>query len=234
MIRIDTVKDTRQTFAEGLEAVMRKKQIFDPDTHSYLANLMQEYVNWREHEQLSEERDCQKVEHDGITAQRAEFDDLKPTVNTRNTRAFIFQLTGIGERPEYVRYPELRCERLKRIGETLLFAVGYWPESVAPKPHRPYVPMEYYAKQGMSAYSMASGMLDAMSRMRTSSQSMLLKEMSDGFIAYAAVLYQLRHEMGDKPVKDAWLILKMSELLGDRSVEKKYLIGTEHNRRIIN
>ncbi|MBU2561536.1 MAG: hypothetical protein KKD17_04510 [Nanoarchaeota archaeon] len=233
---IEPTTDARQTFSDCLEQVMMKKRLFDPATHQYLLHVMEQYVNWREHEQLSEERDSQKISHDGRTAHRTEFDDFKPSINTRTTRAFVFQLNGIGERPEYIQHPAAFYERMRSIAETLLFAVGYWPESVATKPLREeYGQMEHFASMGRTAYAKASDILASITKRQLSGQVTLLSEMSHGFISYAGVLYNVRSEFGDLPVRDAFLILRMSELLGDRTVEKKYLVTTEPpKKRIIN
>jgi len=231
---IEVVATAKQEFSDCLEHVMRKKRIFDPATHGYLLKVMGEYVNWREHEILSEERDEQKISHDGRTAFRTEFDDFKPSVNTRTTRAFVFQLNGIGEWPQYVQHPAAFYERLKSVAETLLFAVGYWPESIGPKPRRDYVPIEHYVSMGKEAYAKASGILARMTHRELSDHVLLLDEMSKGFISYAGVLYNARGEFGDLPVRDAFIIFKMSQILGDRTVEKKYLVTAEPPRNIIN
>jgi hypothetical protein len=49
--------NTQNTFSDCLEHVMRQKDIFDTATHQYLLNVMREYVDWRAHETLTEERE---------------------------------------------------------------------------------------------------------------------------------------------------------------------------------
>jgi hypothetical protein len=154
-------------------------------------------------------------------------------VNVRTTRAFVFQLNGIGEGAAYVQHPAAFYKRLRSIAETLLFAVSYWPESIGPKPRREYVPMEHYVGMGREAYAKASGLLEHVTRRKLSDQVELLREMSRGFLRYAGVLYNVRSEFGDLPIKDAFLILRMSELLGDRAVEMKYLVNAEPPKKEI-
>jgi hypothetical protein len=200
MQQIETIDNAIQEFSECLRAVMSKKQIFDPQTHGYLTNLMTQYVHWQD-------------------------DELRPSIHAQDTRPFVLQLNSIADNKEYLKNSALWCERLKSIAETLLMAVGYWPESIAQTPVRERPGIKYYVKLGRTAYSQASDIMQA--KRFFGKQAMLMKEMSEGFNDYAAVLYHFRHDIGDIPVDDVRLIFELSRLMRDESIEKRLLLSVQ-------
>ncbi len=143
-------------------------------------------------------------------------DECSPSINARGTRPFILQLKDIEQNSAFdatIRYAEFR-----RLGDTLLMSTGYFPESFS----NSTADFEYFPTLGAVAYSRAAGA--ALRKARLSGQASMMKNMSEGFLSYVAVLYCTRHEIGDKPVTDIALMNDLAILLNDDSASARYLL----------
>ena len=223
MIQIDTQIDARYEFSDCLKKVMEKRNLFNINTHGYLVSVMIDYLDWRQ-------RDTDHDEGPARQETKDIFDELRPSINTAETRPFAFQTAGIGEKLAYLTNNTLRAERLRTVAETLLVSVGYWPESLARRTRREQrPPISYYATLGQTTYSKVANIIQT--RNIRSTDPKLMQNMAEGFRKYAGVLYHFRHEMGDVPVKNLGVLFEMTNLLKDSSILDRYLLNTDIKKR---
>ncbi|MFH1064638.1 MAG: hypothetical protein V1729_06145 [Candidatus Woesearchaeota archaeon] len=196
---MDAITDAKEIFADCLEGIMRKKGVFSEETHIYLTHLMSQYIRWNN-------------------------DDLSPSIHTRDTRPFIFQINFKDAGAECLN-PVYRREKLRSLGETLLLAVGYWPESISSTPVRGRPPLEYYATEGAVAYQRAANIKDTQVLKQTSP---ILDEMAQQFKKYAATLHNVRNKIGDISVTNIDVLFTVAEFLKEDSGIDRYILSTNH------
>ncbi|MBW2971495.1 hypothetical protein KY359_00520 [Candidatus Woesearchaeota archaeon] len=209
---IKPATDARPEFAERLEKIMMKKGVFNPEAHIYLTNTMMSYVNW---------------------SKAGEEPQFRPDIHTRTTDPFIFQMRDAGE--QLALNSSLQAKRLQSIGDTVLFAVGYWPESVSSimvgeKVIRERPNLEYFASVGATAYSRA-----ARARQRTriyDRAADIMRHLAEEFRQYAGVLFAFRQETGDLPPRDHDFLVKMWEFLKDDDVFNRYALPGFSTKRV--
>lgn len=198
--QIEPTADARPEISDRLERIMKRKQVFSPETHTYLTEVMLSFVDWEE-------------------------SHFTPSVYTRTTDPFIFQMQDAQE--EFALDASLLSRRLEGIGSTALCAVGFWPESVSSimagdKVIRERPDLEYYASVGATAYKRAA---NARLRKRIfDTKAEIMQEMARGFRQYAGVLYIFREESGGPHTRDIELLFKIHEFLRDEEVMNRYLI----------
>ncbi len=226
MTHINITTDATQDISKVLYEVMDKKGILEPITHAYLTELMADYVGWTD-------------------------DEFTPSVHTKKTEAFVLQLGDARLNASYT--PTSRYQRFKAIGDTLLVAIGYWPESLSTirRDISPEVvnaaneramkeakgkfckisefesvrqPLLYYAAAGVSAYKNAASYGFAVSRQ----VQKVMDDMACRFKQHAAVLHELRNEFSDVPLQKIEVILELAELLGDETVMKRFLLSLQN------
>ena len=136
-------------------------------------------------------------------------DVASPGLHTRFDDAFVFQIMRAGE--ETALNLSQRYIRMKAIGDTLLFSVGFVPESVMPTERRERPSLEYYAYKGSEAYSNAAEA--KMFRKNYDPYVELMNDLSNDFARYAGVLFDVRKMMPGLPIKKEGVRDAMSALL---------------------
>jgi hypothetical protein len=200
---IAVIESVEPKFYDCLKDVMQRREVFQANVHNYLTRLLTQYAQW---------------EDDGIS----------PSIHTRTGDAFILQMKDVFE-----NHPTDRAmwySRLRQIGETLLFSVGFYPESLySKKKARP--PFEYYTAMGSRAYDGASS---AIRGLRDMNEAALMGKLAEDFKEYAGVLHGVRQEMGDH-VKDVDILFALSAALANLDILNTYLLKqfTEEKKDII-
>jgi hypothetical protein len=190
-----SVSEMRAEFSQVLEEAMKNKETFSPEIHLYLTDVMMKYAQWKDA-------------------------PLSPGVHTRQTEPFALQIMN-GPKQGYA-HSIIVYEHQKSIGETILFAVSCWPESISSTPVRERPSIDYYADAGSVAYSKAS---EAAERTSLSQEvSKVMTEMSRGFRRYAATLYETVQEMGDSPKRDVKLLITLAALFGDDGPIRRFVL----------
>jgi len=159
----------------------------------YLTDVMMKYVGWEDSEN-------------------------SPSIHTRETQAFILQLQDVDEK--YIN-SHAAYSRFKSIGETLLFAVGYWPESISSTKRRVRPEIGYYSKLGSTAYQKAGLVLPVKAM---DGRTELMLEMSNRFQKYANVLYHVRRDIGEKDVGNIDVLMKLAYFFQDESILGAYVL----------
>ncbi|MFC1741580.1 hypothetical protein ACFL3V_03520 [Nanoarchaeota archaeon] len=196
MNQIEHVQDAKAELSDCLKASMEDRSIFDPITHQYLSDVIGKYVKWQE-------------------------GSLIPSIHTRDTEPFVFQLNKVNTK--YAFEPNRRYKRMKKIGETLLFAVGYWTESISSvragdKVIKARPNLLYYAKNGMSAYHSVS-IAAHVDKTLTEDVEALMEEMAQRFTRYASAIHGLRQDLGGNRLDDITILLELTKLIGDDALK---------------
>lgn len=170
---------------------MHRREVFNAKVHKYLSRLLTQYANWND-------------------------DGKRPSIHSRTTEAFVLQIKNVFE-----NHPANRAmwyEKLRLIGETLLFSVGFYPESLYSRT-KPRPPLEYYTAMGSRAYESASS---AILGLKDEEEAGLMEKLSKHFRPYAGVIQGVRQELGDM-IKDAEVVFALSAALGNLDILDRYL-----------
>lgn len=199
---IAVIESIEPEFYVCLKDVMQRREVFQANVHKYLTRLLTQYVQW---------------EDDGISS----------SIHTRTSEAFILQMKDVFENHPTNR--ALWYEQLRRIGETLLFSVGFYPESLYSKT-RSRPPFKYYAAIGSRAYDGASS---AIRGLKDEKEADLMGKLAEDFKEYAGVLQGVRQEMGDY-VKDVDILFALSAALANLDILDEYLLKEfiDENKRV--
>lgn len=181
-----TEEEARDTISYCLKSVMENKGVFNPVTHHYLFNVMVKYIGWKE-------------------------SSLTPSIHTRDTQPFVFQIYGV--KTKYAMDNRRRYDRLRTIGESLLFVLGFWTESILSTPTRSRPSLDYYAETGRGAYRSASQA--AQYTDLSSDVVRLMHEMSRGFQRYAGVIHGVRQKFDGNRLNNLEALLELSRIIGD-------------------
>ena len=153
-----------------------------------------------------------------------------PRVHTWDTPAFCLQLGHIEKETSFNH--SQKYARFKNIGDTLLFSVGFIPESVSSiyrannrNTERP--PLEYYAHLGIRAYERA-----ARERFRLrlcDGTGDMMKDIAGNFKQYAGLLFKVREDCEGLPLRRLDILIKMLELTKQKSIIEHFLLSNTIN-----
>lgn len=194
---IEVMDDAQRTFYNHVADAGRK---FDISHRSslYLANLLADYSS---------------LKHDPAA----------PGLHTRSTEAFALQIARTAE--ETVLNSAQKYMRMKAIGDTLLFSVGFIPESVMPTVRRDRPSLEYYVYKGSQAYSTAASA--RMVKTVHNPAIEMMYDLSEGFTRYAGTLFEVRKRMPGLPIRKQEVMDAMKELIA--KIESEDPLTKEHD-----
>jgi len=188
MPEIEICKDTQTKFSSWLKDAMEQNNIFDERAHKYLTQLMSQYAKWEEDKENS----------------------LRPSIHTRTTDAFILQTINA---EMSTLSGSLRYGRLKSIADTLLFSVGFMPESISSTAVRERPSLDYYIATGQVNYDKAAHAIRKVDH--TDARAELMITLAYGFKKYAGTIFRIRQEATNSPVTNIDILQEVARVIGD-------------------
>lgn len=186
---VTCASDSKPMFAKWIKEAMEQTGEYDFRVHLYLADVLTSYSS---------------------------MEKILATVHDNKEEPTALQLVNLEMDSKKDR--NYKYNRFKSLGDTMLFTVGFFPESFSSISARPSI--DYFVSMGELSYSKAADTVCATHH--TQSQAELMNTLSSGFKRYAGILFYVRQDKADLSLPSRKLVAELADVLGDKGILEKY------------